>query len=110
MSDDQNNPNAMHELKTPEPTESVVRSMPWLERTGSQCDEDEKLIRQCIQTIVQENKASVSLLQRRHRLGYSRAARIMDELERRNVVGPATAISGTVERKIMIQVRSNDSN
>ena len=31
MSDDQNNPNAMHELKTSEPTESVVRSMPWLE-------------------------------------------------------------------------------
>ena len=31
MSDDQNNPNAMHELKTPEPTESVVRSMPLLE-------------------------------------------------------------------------------
>lgn len=31
MSDDQNNQNAMHELKTPEPTESVVRSMPLLE-------------------------------------------------------------------------------
>jgi hypothetical protein len=30
MSDDQNNQNAMHELKTSEPTESVVRSMPLL--------------------------------------------------------------------------------
>lgn len=30
MSDDQNNPNAMHEFKTHEPTGSVVRSMPWL--------------------------------------------------------------------------------
>lgn len=38
MSDDQNNPNAMHELKTSEPTESVVRSMPWL---GSTVGEEE---------------------------------------------------------------------
>lgn len=38
----------------------------------------------------QENKASVALLQRRLKLGYSRAARLMDELEARGVVGPIT--------------------
>ncbi|SVD95999.1 uncharacterized protein METZ01_LOCUS448853, partial [marine metagenome] len=44
-------------------------------------NEDEDLIQSCIEVIRQENKASVSLLQRRLRLGYTRAARIMDELE-----------------------------
>lgn len=38
----------------------------------------------------QENKATVALLQRRLKLGYSRAARLMDELEARGVVGPLT--------------------
>jgi S-DNA-T family DNA segregation ATPase FtsK/SpoIIIE len=52
------------------------------------CDEDEDLIEQCIEVIRSEQKASVSLMQRRLRLGYTRAARIMDELERRGIVGP----------------------
>ncbi|MGP8053484.1 MAG: DNA translocase FtsK 4TM domain-containing protein, partial [Limisphaerales bacterium] len=51
-------------------------------------DEDEDLIQQCIEVIRSEQKASVSLLQRRLRLGYTRAARIMDELESRGIVGP----------------------
>ena len=49
----------------------------------SGCDEDEDLIQQCIEVIRSEQKASVSLMQRRLRLGYTRAARIMDELENR---------------------------
>jgi S-DNA-T family DNA segregation ATPase FtsK/SpoIIIE len=51
-------------------------------------DEDEDLIQQCIEVIRSEQKASVSLMQRRLRLGYTRAARIMDELENRGIVGP----------------------
>ena len=52
-------------------------------------DEDEELIQQCIEVIRSEQKASVSLMQRRLRLGYTRAARIMDELENRGIVGPS---------------------
>jgi hypothetical protein len=44
---------------------------------------------QCIEVIRSEKKASVSLLQRRLRLGYGRAARIIDELESRGIVGPS---------------------
>ena len=43
----------------------------------------------CIEVIVQEQKASTSLLQRRLRLGYTRAARMVDILEQRGIVGPA---------------------
>jgi S-DNA-T family DNA segregation ATPase FtsK/SpoIIIE len=56
-------------------------------------DEDEGLIQQCIEVIRSEQKASVSLMQRRLRLGYTRAARIMDELERRASSVPAKAPS-----------------
>ncbi|MCL5097551.1 MAG: DNA translocase FtsK, partial [Candidatus Omnitrophica bacterium] len=68
---------------------------------GRGCDEDESLIQQCIEVIRSEQKASVSLLQRRLRLGYTRAARIMDELENRGIVGPN---KGAEPRDILIDL------
>ena len=41
-----------------------------------------------MEVVTQERKASTSLLQRRLRLGYTRAARMIDILEQRGVVGP----------------------
>lgn len=64
-------------------------------------DEDEEIIQQCIEVIRSEQKASVSLLQRRLRLGYGRAARIMDELENRGIVGPS---NGAEPRDILIDL------
>ena len=64
-------------------------------------DEDEDLIQECIEVIRSEQKASVSLLQRRLRLGYTRAARIMDELENRGIVGPS---KGAEPRDILIDL------
>jgi DNA segregation ATPase FtsK/SpoIIIE, S-DNA-T family len=64
-------------------------------------DEDEDLIQQCIEVIRSEQKASVSLMQRRLRLGYTRAARIMDELELRGIVGPS---KGAEPRDILIDL------
>jgi S-DNA-T family DNA segregation ATPase FtsK/SpoIIIE len=64
-------------------------------------DEDEELIQKCIEVIRSEQKASVSLLQRRLRLGYTRAARIMDELENRGIVGPG---KGAEPRDILIDL------
>ncbi len=64
-------------------------------------DEDEEIIQQCIEVIRSEQKASVSLLQRRLRLGYTRAARIMDELENRGLVGPS---KGAEPRDILIDL------
>ena len=64
-------------------------------------DEDEEIVQQCIEVIRSEQKASVSLLQRRLRLGYTRAARIMDELEGRGIVGPS---QGAEPREILIDL------
>ena len=69
--------------------------------TETGIDEDEELIQQCIEVIRSEQKASVSLLQRRLRLGYTRAARIMDELETRGIVGPS---KGAEPRDILIDL------
>jgi len=68
---------------------------------ASGIDEDEEIIQDCIEVIRSEQKASVSLLQRRLRLGYGRAARIMDELENRGIVGPS---NGAEPRDILIDL------
>ena len=64
-------------------------------------EEDEEIVQQCIEVIRSEQKASVSLLQRRLRLGYTRAARIMDELENRGIVGPS---KGAEPRDILLDL------
>src|SRR6185503_17815439 len=73
----------------------------------SGCGEDEGIIEQCIEVIRSEQKASVSLLQRRLRLGYGRAARIMDELEGRGIVGPS---NGAEPREILIDLDAGNAD
>ena len=62
-------------------------------------DEDASLIDQAIEVVVAAGQASTSNLQRRLRLGYGRAARIMDELEKMGVIGP---YEGAKPRKVML--------
>ena len=61
-------------------------------------DEDEELVQKCLEVMKQESKASTSLFQRRLRLGYTRAARILDILEQRGYVGPG---DGAKPREIL---------
>ena len=63
--------------------------------------EDDEILQKCIDVIRSEKKASVSLLQRRLKLGYGRAARLMDELEARGLVGPS---KGAEPRDILIDL------
>jgi S-DNA-T family DNA segregation ATPase FtsK/SpoIIIE len=76
-------------------------SKPSASGVESGIDEDEEVIENCIEVIRSEQKASVSLLQRRLKLGYGRAARIMDELENRGIVGPS---NGAEPREILIDL------
>jgi S-DNA-T family DNA segregation ATPase FtsK/SpoIIIE len=61
-------------------------------------DEDEELVQKCLEVMRQEKKASTSLFQRRLRLGYTRAARILDILEARGFVAPG---EGAKPREIL---------
>jgi S-DNA-T family DNA segregation ATPase FtsK/SpoIIIE len=64
-------------------------------------DEDEELVDKCVEVMRQEKKASTSLFQRRLRLGYTRAARILDILEDRGYVGPG---EGAKPRDILVDL------
>ena len=66
-------------------------------------EEDEELVEKCLEIIRQEKKASTSMLQRRLRLGYTRAARIVDILENRGILGPENGAKG---REILVDLDS----
>lgn len=63
--------------------------------------EDEETLDRCLEVIMTERKASTSFLQRRLRLGYTRAARMMDILEERGIVGPG---DGAKPREILVDL------
>ena len=62
---------------------------------------DDEMIEQALEVIRQTKRASTSSLQRRLRIGYTRAARIMDLLEERGVIGPQ---DGAGPREILIDL------
>jgi len=64
-------------------------------------DNDDELIEMAVQIIRETHRASTSSLQRRLRIGYTRAARVMDVLEERGIVGPAR---GSDPREILIDL------
>ncbi len=66
---------------------------------------DEETLQKCVEVILAERKASTSFLQRRLRLGYNRAARMMDILEERGVVGP---VDGAKPRAILVDEPAAD--
>lgn len=52
-------------------------------------EEQDSLFPEAVKFVVQEQKASTSLIQRRFRIGYNRAARIIDDMEQQGYIGPA---------------------
>ncbi|WP_395739216.1 DNA translocase FtsK 4TM domain-containing protein [Prosthecobacter sp.] len=63
--------------------------------------EEQDCLEKCLEVIRQEKKASTSLLQRRLRLGYGKAARMIDILEDRGIIGPG---EGAKPREILVQM------
>ncbi len=71
--------------------------------SGSNDDNDDgvdpSLLQEAIQTVVKSQACSVSMLQRKFRIGYNHAARLVDAMEARGIIGPQ---DGTRPRKVMM--------
>lgn len=66
---------------------------------SEQDDTDDEFYQQAVDLVRQQQTASVSLLQRRFRIGYNRAARIVDAMEKNGIVGPST---GAKPREVLL--------
>jgi S-DNA-T family DNA segregation ATPase FtsK/SpoIIIE len=62
-------------------------------------DEEDELFNDAVSVIINSKQASISILQRKLRIGYTRAARLIDEMEKSGIVGP---YDGRNPRKILI--------
>ncbi len=71
-------------------------------------NEDEGLIEQAVLIVRQSQRASASLLQRRLRIGYPRAARLLDQLEEMEIVGPSQG--GGKERDVLVAPLDEDES
>lgn len=69
------------------------------EKNSASADEGDELLPAAVEVILETGQASVSMLQRRLKLGYARAARIVDEMEERGIVGP---FEGAKPRQLLI--------
>jgi DNA segregation ATPase FtsK/SpoIIIE, S-DNA-T family len=87
--------------------DATSEAPPW-EKLLSEPDEneDEGLIEQAVAMVRQSQRASASLLQRRLRIGYPRAARLLDQLEEMGVVGPSQG--GGKERDVLLGPMDED--
>ena len=66
---------------------------------GDAGEEEDELFDEAVEIVVSSGQASVSMLQRRLKLGYSRAARLVDQMEERGIVGP---FEGSKPRQVLI--------
>ena len=62
-------------------------------------EETDEFYEDALELVVEKEKASVSMLQRQFRIGYNRAARLMEQLERRGIVGPE---DGSKPRRVLM--------
>jgi len=79
--------------------ESVLKD-PEEERSGSfQAGDRDSMYLEAVKLILQEGMCSITLIQRRMRLGYARAARIVDMMEQEGIIGPA---DGSKPRELLV--------
>lgn len=74
---------------------------------GEHDAEEEPLYNEIVEFVVTQGKASASLLQRRFHLGYNRAARCIDLLEERGIIGPN---NGSKPREVLVKLEGDSEN
>ena len=67
-------------------------------------DDDDDLYNDVVEFVIKSGKASSSLLQRRFKIGYNRAARLVDLLEERGIIGPQ---NGSKPREVLVKLDEN---
>ena len=80
---------------------------PLFDALTSSDENSDELYEEAKETVIQVGKASTSYLQRKLRVGYARAARIMDELEENSVIGPA---DGSKAREVLLENTADASS
>jgi DNA segregation ATPase FtsK/SpoIIIE, S-DNA-T family len=83
----------------PAQAQSVVQQAMWEEIESAQAEaaQRDELLPKAIAIVQEHDRASISMLQRRLRIGYSRAARLIETMEQQGIVGPAPGGSGSRE-------------
>jgi S-DNA-T family DNA segregation ATPase FtsK/SpoIIIE len=87
--------------------ESILEYRPKGVASGDEVAIDDELFEEAKQISVASGKASASLLQRRLRIGYARAARLLDMLEQEGIIGPA---DGAKPREVLISAVQDASS
>lgn len=88
----------MHEIELKATKENKKKSTPEIDENGAQGYDDE-MFPKAVEVVVENGMASTTLLQRKLKLGYARAARIVDELTEKGIIGP---YEGAKPRKVLI--------
>jgi S-DNA-T family DNA segregation ATPase FtsK/SpoIIIE len=85
--------------QAPVQAEEVVQQQMWeeIEASQAQAAREDDMLPRAIALVQQHERASISMLQRQLRIGYSRAARLIETMEKQGVIGPAPGGSGTRE-------------
>lgn len=74
---------------------------------GNNDEPEDEFYNQAVDLVRHQQTASVSMLQRRFRIGYNRAARIVDEMEAKGIVGPS---EGSKPRQVLVPPVKNEGN
>ncbi|MCQ6557856.1 FtsK/SpoIIIE family DNA translocase [Paenibacillus mendelii] len=76
------------------------------EASDEEHEMQDELFEQAVRIVLEAKQASVSLLQRRMRIGYNRAARLIDQMEARSIIGP---YEGSKPREVLLTVDQYDA-
>jgi len=86
--------------------QSMVENITGSTLAGDSGDDKDEFFDSAVDLVVEKEKASVSMIQRQFRIGYNRAARIVEDMEKRGIVGPE---DGSKPRKVLISKDELDS-